>query len=132
SDLSDPLLQQLLEGSVDLVRRRLFETANSGRRASIARAMVAISGDAPVAPSQRDFGSAQSEVVALHRSGGLNREALLQFARERKYEQTIAVLSSISGLPITAADKLVTGERQDSDRKSTRLNSSHSQISYAV
>ena len=111
-DLSDPLLQQLLEGSVDLVRRRMFAGASPTRKASIARSIIAITGESPAA--QRDFGPAQRDIVELHHSGGLNKDALLGFARERKYEETVAVLSAISGLSATAVDKIVTGARRDS------------------
>lgn len=114
-DLSDDLLRDLLEGSVDLVRRRLFELASPLRKASIAKTMVAISGGAPVeGPSKRDFVQAQRDVVELHRAGKLNKEALLDFAKTRKYEETIAVLAAISAIPVAAVDKLISGERRDS------------------
>ncbi len=114
-DISDEMLRELLAGSVDLVRRRLFEAATPLRKASIAKAMVAISGDAPAQPPQMyDFAAAQREVVELHRAGQLNKETLLEFARTRKYEQTVAVLSAISAIPAAAVDKIVTGERRDS------------------
>jgi uncharacterized protein (DUF2336 family) len=113
-DLTDPLLQQLLAGSVDLVRRRLFESAGSLRKASIARAMIAISGESPTPPPRRDFGPAQRQVVELHRAGGLSKDALLQFAKDRKYEETVAVLAAISRIPASAVDKIVSGARRDS------------------
>jgi uncharacterized protein (DUF2336 family) len=113
-DLSDALLQDLLAGSVDLVRRKLFETATPQRKASIARAMVAISGDALVPSPQRDFGPAQQQIVELHRAGGLTRDALLEFAKTRKYDETVAALSAISAIPVAAVDRIVAGARRDS------------------
>lgn len=114
-DISDDLLRDLLAGSVDLVRRRMFEAASPLRKASIAKTMVAISGDAPIeGPSKRDFVQAQRDVVELHHAGKLNKEALLDFARTRKYEETIAVLAAISAIPVAAVDKLISGERRDS------------------
>jgi len=114
-DISDDLLRDLLAGSVDLVRRRMFEAASPLRKASIAKTMVAISCDAPIeGPSKRDFVQAQRDVVELHRAGKLNKEALLDFARTRKYEETIAVLAAISAIPVAAVDKLISGERRDS------------------
>ncbi len=50
----------------------------------------------------------------MHRAGRLNKEALLEFARTRKYEETVAVLSAISAIPVSAIDKIVSGERRDS------------------
>lgn len=113
-DLSDEMLRELLEGSVDLVRRRLFEAAPPLRKASIAKAMIAVSGGAPVETSRPDFASAQREIVELHRAGRLNKEALLEFAKTRRYEETVAVLSAISAIPVSAIDKIVNGERRDS------------------
>lgn len=114
-DLSDELLRKLLDGSVDLVRRRLFEAAAPMRKASIAKTMLEISGDGPTeGPRQRDFVQAERDVVELHRAGQLNRDALLEFARTRKYEETIAVLAAISAIPVAAIDKIVSGERRDS------------------
>jgi uncharacterized protein (DUF2336 family) len=113
-DLTDDLLRDLLAGSVDLVRRRLFEVATPMRKASIARAMVEISGEAPAQAQRPDFAEAQREVVELHRTGRLNKEALLEFARTRKYEETVAVLSAISAIPIAAIDTIVSGARRDS------------------
>src|SRR5205807_3744690 len=111
----DDLLRELLDGSVDLVRRRLFEAATPLRKASIAKAMIAISGEPSTeAPRTRDFAQAQRDVVELHRAGQLNKEALLDFAKARRYEETIAVLAAISALPPSAVDKIVSGERRDS------------------
>jgi len=113
-DLSDEMLRELLAGSVDLVRRRLFEAATPLRKASIAKAMVGLS-DAPAeAPRPSDFSAAQREVVELHRAGRLNKEALLDFAKTRKYEETVAILSAISAIPVGAVDEIVSGERRDS------------------
>lgn len=113
-DLSDEMLRELLEGAVDLVRRRLLEAAPPRRKASIAKAMIVISGGVPVEMSRRDFAPAQREIVELHRAGRLNKQALLEFARTRKYEETVAVLSAISAIPVGAVDKIVSGERRDS------------------
>ncbi len=114
-DMSDELLHELLAGSVDLVRRRLFEAATPLRKASIAKAMEAITGNAPAQPlRQRDFAAAQRKVVEWHRAGRLNKETLLDLARTRKYEETVAVLSAVSAIPVAAIDTILTGERRDS------------------
>src|SRR3990167_1647661 len=59
--------------------------------------------------------------------------------RSHSFNSTVAVLGAgISGLTAAHAlmraghDVVVLDRRQAADRKSTRLNSSHSQISYAV
>lgn len=113
-DLPTPLLQQLLSESADIVRRKLFQTANPTRRAAIARTMVEMSSEAGAAPARRNFAAAQKAIVALHNDGELDQEALARFARERKYEETVAGLSAISGLAIEAVDQVIASGRRDS------------------
>src|ERR1700676_434543 len=43
-DLSDPQLKDLLAGSIDIIRRRLFEVVKPDRQTAISRAMSEISG----------------------------------------------------------------------------------------
>jgi uncharacterized protein (DUF2336 family) len=112
-DLSDHLLKELLAGSIDVVRRRLFETVKPGRQAAISRAMSEISGVAERAESRRDFATAQRAILALHRSGGLNESALLGFAKAYRYEESVAALSAMSGVKIATLDRLMAGDRHD-------------------
>src|SRR3984957_13452989 len=55
NDLPDRLLKELLAGSADVVRRRLFDMADPGRQAAVAKAMAEISGKAEQPGNQRDF-----------------------------------------------------------------------------
>jgi uncharacterized protein (DUF2336 family) len=112
-DLSDQRLKDLLEGSVDIVRRRLFEVVKPARQAAITRAMGEISGVAEVVESHRDFAPAQRTILALHRAGGLNEAALFGFAKAYKYEEAVAALSAMSGVKIATLDRLIAGDRTD-------------------
>jgi uncharacterized protein (DUF2336 family) len=108
-DLSGPQLKELLEGSVDIVRRRLFDVV----KPAISRAMGEISGVLEVVESRRDFAPAQLAILALHRAGELNEAALLGFAKSFKYEESIAALSAMSGVKIATLDRLIAGDRHD-------------------
>jgi len=112
-DLSGPQLKALLEGSIDVVRRRLFEVASPGRQAAISRTMSEISGVPEVVGGRRDFAPAQRTILALHRTGELNEAALLGFARSYKYEETVAALAALSGVKIATLDRLIAGDRYD-------------------
>ena len=112
-DLSGPQLKALLEGSIDVIRRRLFEVVSPGRQAAISRAMSEISGAPEVVESRRDFAPAQRTILALHRAGELNEAALLGFARSYKYEETVAALAALSGVKIATLDRLIAGDRHD-------------------
>lgn len=112
ADLSPAHLQDLLSGSIDIVRRRLFTVVTPERQAAIKQAMAAIS-----APSERevrrDFLPAQRTVMKLNREGMLGEGALLNFARAFKYEESVAALSAMTGVKIETLDRLISGDRAD-------------------
>jgi uncharacterized protein (DUF2336 family) len=112
-DLSDEQLKDLLAGSVDVVRRRLFEAVKPARRSAIRQAMSAISGEPERVESHRDFTPAQRTILALHGAGQLNEAALLGFARTHKYEESVAALAAMSGVKIATLDRLIAGDRHD-------------------
>ena len=111
-DLSPTQLKELLSGSIDVIRRRLFQVVKPERQADIKQAMVAIT-----APSEREerrgFLPAQRTVLKLHREGMLGEGALLNFARAFNYEESIAALSALTGVKIETLDRLISGERYD-------------------
>ena len=112
-DLSESRLKDLLEGSIDIIRRRLMEVVKPDRQAAIFRAMNEISGVIEVVESRRDFVPAQRTILALHRAGELNEAAVLGFARAHKYEEAVAGLSAMSGVKIATLDRLIAGDRYD-------------------
>jgi uncharacterized protein (DUF2336 family) len=112
-DLSGPQLKDLLAGSIDVVRRRLFDAVKPGRQAAIKQAMNEISGVAEAVESHRDFAPAQRTILALHKAGELKEAALLGFAKTNKYEESIAALAAMSGVKIATLDRLIAGDRYD-------------------
>src|SRR6202165_4594297 len=58
-DLSSQQLKDLLAGSIDIIRRRLFEVVKPARQAAIKQAMSQIPGGSEVVESRRDFAPAQ-------------------------------------------------------------------------
>ena len=112
-DLSAAQLKDLLAGSVDIIRRRLFEVVKPDRQAAIKQAMNEISGVPEKVESRRDFAPAQRTILALHGAGELNEGALLGFAKAYKYEESVAALSAMSGVKIATLDRLIAGDRHD-------------------
>jgi uncharacterized protein (DUF2336 family) len=112
-DLSGEQLKELLAGSIDIIRRRLFEVVKPARQAEIKQAMSDISGVVAPAESRRDFAPAQRTIIALHAAGGMNESALLGFAKDHKYEESVAALSAMSGVKIATLDRLIAGDRHD-------------------
>jgi len=112
-DLSPGQLKDLLAGSIDIVRRRLFDVVKPGRQAEIKQAMSDISGLVEPVESKRDFAPAQRTILALHGAGELNEAALFGFAKGHKYEESVAALSAMSGVRIATLDRLISGDRHD-------------------
>ncbi|MET0676393.1 MAG: DUF2336 domain-containing protein [Bradyrhizobium sp.] len=111
-DLSPDHLKELLSGSIDVIRRRLFQTVTPERQADIRQAMAVING--PSAREQRrDFSSALRTVQKLNREGALGEAALLNFARALKYEESVMSLSAMIGVRVESLDRLISGERSD-------------------
>jgi len=113
SDLSDAQLKELLAGSLDVVRRRLFDLVKPERQAAINRAMNEISNVPETFESKRDFVPAQHAILALHKAGKLNEAALLGFAKGFAYEESVAALAAMSGIGIATLDRLMSGDRHD-------------------
>jgi uncharacterized protein (DUF2336 family) len=113
NDLPDRLLKELLAGSVDVVRRRLFDMAEPSRQAAVARAMSEMSGKSKQPEKQRDFAPAQRTILSLYRAGDLDEGALLGFAKAYRYTESVAALSAMSGVPIPEVDRLMAGDRHD-------------------
>src|SRR3981189_914602 len=97
ADLSEQRLKDLLAGSIDIVRRRLFEVVKPDRQTAIKQAMSEISGEPEQVESRRDFAPAQRAILALHGAGELNEAALLGFAKSYKYEESVAAVAALSG-----------------------------------
>src|SRR5690242_11771785 len=112
-DLSDHHLKDLLAGSLDVIRRRLFDVAGPDRQLAIKQAMSELSGVIEPVESRRDFVPAQRTILALHAQGHLNEAALLGFAKDFAYEESIAALAAMSGITIATLDRLFSGERRD-------------------
>jgi uncharacterized protein (DUF2336 family) len=113
NDLSGENLKQLLDGTLDVIRRRLSTVVNPARQVEIKRAMAAIEEAALPPGPRRDFSAAQRTVLTLKREGHLGESALLGFAKAHKYEESVAALSAMSGVRLQVLDRLIAGDRYD-------------------
>ena len=113
ADLSGERLKELLAGSIEVIRRRLFDVVKPDRQAEIKLAMSEISGGPERVEGHRDFAPAQRTILALHNAGDLNEAALLGFAKAFKYEESVATLSAMSAVKIATLDRLISGDRYD-------------------
>lgn len=112
-DITPARLRTLVEGAVTMVRHRIIAAADPDKQTEIGDFIAEIRGEIARKPVKRDFTLAQRALIALHRSGGLAEPALRDFAKGFRYEESVATLAALSGLPIDTVDRLMTGESLD-------------------
>ncbi|WP_257167708.1 DUF2336 domain-containing protein [Bradyrhizobium sp. SRS-191] len=112
-DLSDEHLKRLLEGALDVVKRRLFDVVGPERQTKIRQAVAELAGTVSASVSKRNFVPAQRTILSLYEADALDEAALLGFACEHRYEEVIAALAAMTGLKLATLDRLVSGDRHD-------------------
>jgi uncharacterized protein (DUF2336 family) len=110
-DIPPRLFRELLVRATAVVQQRLLAAAKPETKVEVQRVLdkVAKEFQAPV----RDYSEAHRAVLALHQDGKLGESELAEFARSKKYEETVASLSVLCNVPIEAADRLISGDRPD-------------------
>ncbi len=112
-DLSDLQLKDLLAGSIDILRRRLFEVVKPGPQVAIKQAMSEISGVPEKVESRRDFvpGTAQGDGAASRRRIERTRAAWL--CQEPQIRRVGCRFIRDVGREIATLDRLSSGDRHD-------------------
>jgi uncharacterized protein (DUF2336 family) len=97
ADLPADLRSKLLRQATDAVRTRLLSRAPAylfeELRAAIASASASVEREMA---KPRDFADAKSSVAKMKRDGRLTEAALLSFARQKRYEETIVALAELA------------------------------------
>src|SRR5215212_612846 len=113
-DLPGELRGQLLRQATEAVRSRLLSRAPPHLFEEIRTAIGAVSAGVDREMSRvRDFGAAKRLVARLCDRGELNEATLLGFARQRKYEETVAALAELSQSTIEVVRPLMQSLRDD-------------------
>jgi uncharacterized protein (DUF2336 family) len=113
-DLPTHLRQKLLHNATEAVRARLLSRAPPHLFEEIRNAINAASESAGREMAKaRDFAGAQRYVAALGKSGHLNEAALSSFAKQRKYEETVAALALLSRSDLEVIRPLMQSLRDD-------------------
>jgi uncharacterized protein (DUF2336 family) len=113
-DLPPELRHQLLCQASEAVRSRLLSRAPPHLFEEIRSAIAAASAGADrEMAAVRDFGEARRLVALLNENGKLNEAALLAFARQRKYGETVAALAELSKSSFEVVRPLMQSLRDD-------------------
>lgn len=113
-DLPSELRQKLLRNATEAVRTRLLSRAAPDLFEEIRTAIVAVSAGVDREMSRiRDFATAKRFVALLREKGELNEATLFGFAKQRKYEETVAALAELSRSTIETIRPLMQSLRDD-------------------
>ena len=113
-DLPAELRHQLLRQATEAVRSRLLSRAPPHLFEEIRNAIAAVAAGADREMSAvRDFGEAKRFIALLRKNGELNEAALLAFARQRKYAETVAALAELAKSTVEVVRPLMKSLRDD-------------------
>ena len=113
-DLPPELRRQLLRNATEAVRSRLLSRAPPHIFEEIRTAIAAVAAGVDREMSKvRDFAAANRLVASLSDRGELNEATLFGFAKQRKYEETVAALAQLSQSTIEVIRPLMQSLRDD-------------------
>ncbi|WP_448028845.1 DUF2336 domain-containing protein [Bradyrhizobium liaoningense] len=113
-DLPSDLRRQLLRSATDAVRTRLLSRAPPHLFEEIQSAIAAVTiGVEREMSGVRDFEGAKRAIAGLKATGQLDEAALSGFARQRRYEETVASLAALSGSTVDVIRPLIQSLRED-------------------
>src|SRR5258707_687484 len=114
ADLPADLRAQLLRHATEEVRTRLLSRAPSYLFEEIRAAILAATAGVEREMSKpRDFAGAKKFVARLKKEGKLNEAALLDLARQRKYEESVVALAELSDASVEIVRPLMQSLRSD-------------------
>jgi uncharacterized protein (DUF2336 family) len=112
-DVPDHMFRELLMRATEVVQRRLLAKARPETQDEIRRVLARVSGQVSATQPVRDFSQAQARMRELAEAGQLGEADLVAFAKKQSYDDTVAALSQLTGVPVDVVDRLMSGERPD-------------------
>jgi len=113
-ELPPALFRNLLARATDAVRKRLVDSANPATAKVINKIVAEISQKVESATvAKRDYQTAKLAVMEMQKQGGASPAVLVQFAKARKLEETVVVLSLLTGVAIDVIDRFLDDPSDD-------------------
>ena len=113
-DLPAELRHQLLSDATEAVREKLLKRAPPHLFEEIRNAIATVTASVGrEMAAVRDFGAARRFVAQLSQNGRLNERILHEFARQRKYEETVVALAELAGTTIDVVRPLMQSLRDE-------------------
>ncbi|OKO85039.1 hypothetical protein AC629_19935 [Bradyrhizobium sp. NAS80.1] len=113
-DLPSAQRRRLLRSATDAVRTRLLSRAPPDLFEEIQNAIAAVTAGVEREMSGvRDFEGAKRAIAYLEATGRLSEATLFGFARQRRYEETVAALAALSESTVEVIRPLMQSLRED-------------------
>ncbi len=113
-DLPSRLLRELLLRATEAVRSWLLSHAPPEAKGEIHKVVAAIANEVSQdAAAPRDFTRAAELILGMQKNAELSETALLEFARTRKYEETVVALSALCSTSVEVIAALMRSDRND-------------------
>ena len=126
SDLPIDFLRKLLQRATEVVLARLLAVAPPEIQGEVSRVLKSIAASAGLRSQPvRDFARAEAIVRRMKGLNELNDAAIAKFAGSRRFDEVIAALAVLAGIPSATIEKVIDGSRADLvliPCKSARLN----------
>jgi uncharacterized protein (DUF2336 family) len=110
-DMPGSLLRELIGKVADVVRARFLTASRPVAREKAKNAAAAAAGQSGAARKAIDYTKAQSEVVALNRTGKLGDSLVNRFAVRGEYTHVVAALALKADVKIEAIEPLLEPDR---------------------
>lgn len=111
ADLTPQLMRQLIIRATETVRARLMACAPPEKQALIRNVLASVSDETAKEMSVgRDYTQALKVVEHMQEEGRLNEVALLEFARAKRFEETVCALATLCKTPVDLFDRLLSSK----------------------
>ena len=107
SDIPPQLFRELLAHATETVRETLLTSAPLEARDGLKKILSDISCQIGTRVTSQHYAAAQRLVGTFSQDTALTKQKLLEFAKNKRIEETVATLSAISAVPIELVDRLM-------------------------
>jgi uncharacterized protein (DUF2336 family) len=110
-DFSPRLVRQLVTRATEDVRARLLASADPHNRARIREVLTNVSNQTDSEMSRRSkYGEAERLVLEMQKQGQLNETALMEFAKTKRFAETVCAMAILSTGPVELFERLLTSK----------------------
>jgi uncharacterized protein (DUF2336 family) len=113
-DIPLRLMRELLRRASDVVRTKILSLAPTEMQDEIRRVITDIAREAMGLPiDERDYTMAEKLVQSMEKNGKLDEAALMEFVKQRRFNEATVALAELCAVPLEKIAKLMTGLRND-------------------